>query len=281
MDDRPAIAAILTSYNRAGTTLGCLARLFSQEGLGDAFSLDMYLFDDGSPDGTGAHVAEKFPQVILESGDGHQYWNGGMRAAYGQAMAHGYDFYLWVNDDTHLFGNAIMLLLNTYCGIDDTNAVIVGTVRDPDAEKTSYGGLLSPRRNKLRDMRHPPVTGAPARCDTFNGNCVLIPHAVARNVGNLDPIFTHKMADMDYGYRCGAAGAGVWATGDYVGTCPRHGELDAWRRPGTSLRERFRALTGPKGLPPGEWRVFCRWYAGPCWPLYWITPYVKALVPPR
>jgi len=67
----------------------------------------------------------------------------------------------------------------------------------------------------------------------------------------------------------------------YVGECARHGGLDPWRRPGTTLKERYRALTGPKGLPVGEWKEFCRRYAGPWWALYWLAPYVKALVPPR
>ena len=276
-----SIAAILTSYNRAKTTLTCLAGLYAQEGLGESFALEIYLFDDNSPDGTARRVAEAFPRVRLQTGDGNNFWNGGMRAAYGRAMEDGYDFYLWVNDDTHLFKNAIEELLATYHQAGAGDTVIVGNVQDPETGRLSYGGLLSPHKNKLKGMGRPPVEGTPQPCDTLNGNCVLIPHAVMERVGNLDRVFTHKMADMDYGYRCVQAGAALYATGVYVGDCERHGELDPWRRPGTTLAERYRALRGPKGLPLGEWKEFCRRYAGPWWVLYWLAPYVKALTPPR
>lgn len=276
-----SIAAILTSYNRAETTLKCLEGLYAQAGIGEPFSLDVYLFDDGSPDDTAQRVAEAFPRVSLQTGDGTNFWNGGMRAAFGKAMEKGYDFYLWVNDDTHLYINAIQVLLQTYQKVGAGDAVIVGNVADPETGRLTYGGLLSPHRNKLKGMGRPPVGGDPQPCDTLNGNCVLVPHGVAQKVGNLDSTFTHKMADMDYGYRCAKSGAALWATGVFVGTCARHGERDAWQRPGTTLRERYRALTGPKGLPVKEWKEFCRRYAGSCWVVYWLAPYVKALFPPR
>ena len=274
-----SIAAILTSYDRAETTLGCLKGLYAQEGLPSA--PQVYLFDDGSPDGTAKRVAENFPQVRLQTGDGTNFWNGGMRAAFGQAMEDGYDFYLWVNDDTHLYGDAVRVLLETYHKTGKRDTVVVGNIQDPGSGRFSYGGLLSPNKNKLKGMGHPPVDGEPRPCDTMNGNCVLIPRIVAEKAGNLDSVFTHKMGDMDYGYRCVQAGAAICATGVYVGTCERHGELDPWRRPGPSLRARYRALAGPKGLPLGEWKEFCRRYAGPGWILSWLAPYIKAVLPPR
>ena len=280
-ENAASVAAILTSYNRAETTLACLKGLYAQEGLGKDFALEVYLFDDGSPDGTVARVAKDFPQVRLQSGDGTNFWNGGMRAAYGRAMGDGYDFYLWVNDDTHLYPGAIGELLAEYRSIGKADTVMAGNVQDPETGCLSYGGLLSPHTNKLKNMGRPPVDGAPRSCDTLNGNCVLIPHRVAERAGNLDGIFTHKMGDMDYGYRCVQAGASLYATGVFVGTCERHGEPDAWRRPGATLKERYRALTGPKGLPVREWKEFCRRYAGPWWVLYWLAPYVKALLPSR
>lgn len=276
-----SVAAILTSYNRRETTLRCLTGLYAQEGLGEVFTLEVYLFDDNSPDCTAKRVSEAFPQVRLQTGDGTNFWNGGMRAAFGQAMGDGYDFYLWVNDDTHLYPDAIGVFLDTYHNIGKEDTVIVGNVRDPETGRLSYGGLISPYTNKLKSMGRPAVDGEPRPCDTLNGNCVLIPCSAAERVGNLDGAFTHKMADMDYGYRCVQAGASLYATGVFVGECARHGELDPWRRPGATLKERYRALTGPKGLPVGEWKEFCRRYAGPWWILYWLAPYVKALVPPR
>ena len=43
---------------------------------------------------------ERHPDVRLLRGNGQLYWNGGMRRAFGEAMAADYDYYLWMNDDT-------------------------------------------------------------------------------------------------------------------------------------------------------------------------------------
>lgn len=35
----------------------------------------------------------------------------------------------------------------------------------------------------------------------MNGNCVFIPSEIVNAIGNLDPIFSHAMGDIDYGLR--------------------------------------------------------------------------------
>ncbi len=272
------LSAILAAHNRRAKTLACLERLYKQKGLGIAFDLRVYLVDDGSEDGTGPAVHTKFPQVEVIEGNGSLYWNGGMGLAFGEAMKNHYDYYLWLNDDTLLYPNAINLLLTTMEEVrkdGHTKVIIVGSTQDSHTLELSYGGWSSVNRLNPADCVKMQPCEQPAECDTINGNCVLIPGDVAKLVGNLDPIFTHGMGDMDYGFRARNMGCSIWVAPGFVGTCDlNHGEGN-WTDTRLSLRARWKKLCSPKGLPPREWFVFTRRHSGHLWLLYWINPYLK------
>ena len=85
------IAAVLTAYSRREKTLACLAALRSQQ-LPPNVSLQVFLTDDASPDGTGSAVGSEFPEVIVLAGTGSLFWAGGMRLAFGEALRHEVDF---------------------------------------------------------------------------------------------------------------------------------------------------------------------------------------------
>src|SRR6266498_2334611 len=94
----PRVAAVMAAYNRRELTLACLRSLRAQRAPG--VTLDAFVLDDASTDGTGQAIAEEFPEAALLRGTGRLYWNGGMRTAFGAAIAGDYDYYLWMNDDT-------------------------------------------------------------------------------------------------------------------------------------------------------------------------------------
>ena len=56
-------------------TVACLESLGAQRV--DGVVLEAFVLDDASSDGTGAAVAERFPEVTLLRGTGSLYWNGG------------------------------------------------------------------------------------------------------------------------------------------------------------------------------------------------------------
>mgnify|MGYP003386677852 CR=1 FL=1 len=107
-----SLAVLMTCHNRVENTMACLQSLKDQEPY-DA-STAILLVDDGSTDGTSSEVARMYPDVTIIQGDGSLYWCGGMRVAFAQAILKDYDFYLWLNDDTHLEKNALFRLFQTY-----------------------------------------------------------------------------------------------------------------------------------------------------------------------
>ena len=208
----PTVAALLTCFNRREKTLGALEAIFSQNESVPR-QLSVFLVDDNSTDGTAKAVATSYPTVRLLHGTGSLFWNGGMRIAFAEAMQSDFDYYLWINDDTHLLPDALDILLNTAQVLEQEgkSAIVVGSTFHPVHETWTYGGIRREFTWKgVRLTTVLPSADAPQPCDTVNGNCTLIPRSVAQKVGNLDPAFRHAIGDFDYGFRARKAGFEIY-----------------------------------------------------------------------
>ncbi|MEQ8468167.1 glycosyltransferase family 2 protein [Coleofasciculus sp. E1-EBD-02] len=278
---RDRTAVLMTCHNRKPKTLSCLAALFNQI-LPREVKLDVYLVDDGSTDGTAQAVLQAYPHVKILPGNGNLYWNRGMRKAFAEAMKYDYDYYLWLNDDTLLYPDALSSLWQTYHHLTKQGhekAIIVGSTHHPNTGKLTYGGFgRSTWWHPFKYSLVEPGT-EPKPADTLNGNCVLIPRAVVQILGNLDPAFSHSIGDTDYGLRAQRQGCSVWVAPGYAGKCqtnPPQGH--PWLDPKFTLKQRWQAVTDHKGLPPRESKVFCQRYAGWLWLFFWLLPYIRLVL---
>lgn len=274
-----SIATLITCHNRKEKTLACLEALF-QNTLPEGHSLDVFLVDDGSTDGTDQAIHKRYPQVNIIYSDGNLYWNGGMRVAFNLAMEKGFDYYLWLNDDTFLYSSALQSLINTSNQLtlhEAKSVLVVGSTQDEFSRKISYGGVV--RSSKWRPITFELVStiDLPVKCESMNGNCVLIPNEIAQKVGNLEPRFVHAMGDLDYGLRVSNAGFSLWIMPGFVGTCSINAIAESFNDTRLPLSERFRKILQPKGLPLFPWYIFTRRHAGVFWPLFWMWPYLKVL----
>jgi GT2 family glycosyltransferase len=274
------IAALLTCHNRKATTLGCLDRLFGQILLNEV-ELDVFLVDNGSTDGTADAVTRCFPQVCLLRGDPSLFWAGGMRWAFGEAIKEDYDFYLWVNDDTQMNPDAVAHLLATYKGIthkSSNKVIVVGSTRDPVTGEHTYGGAVRCSRYHPLKYRLVEPGDEPKACDTMNGNFVLIPRAVVKEVCNIRLDFRHAIGDFDYGLRARQRGCTIWIAPGYIGTCPRNSFRGTFLDKTLSLGTRWQKMLSIKGLPFNDYRAFARLHGGPFWPIFWLLPYVRLVL---
>ena len=271
------IVALITCHNRKAKTLACLDALF-QNPLHEGYLLDVFLVDDGSTDGTEQAVRERYPQVNIIKGDGNLYWNGGMRVAFAAAMEKGFDYYLWLNDDTLLYPTAINSLIATSGELHakhGKSVIVVGSTQDANDGRLTYGGVIRPNKWKALYFKLVTPKDVPIECETMNGNCVLIPSAIAKEVGNLAKEFAHAMGDQDYGLRARYAGFCVWVMAGFAGTCSRNTVAGSFNDASLPVAVRLRKMMQPKGLPRASWRVFTQRHAGVLWPIYWLWPYVK------
>ena len=277
----PTITVLLTCFNRRAKTLAALEALFKQGGAGAAFTLNVFLVDDGSTDGTGDAVRKAFPLVHVIDGTGDLYWNGGMRRAFEGAVEHSFGYMLWLNDDTDLNNDAIMRLLETtrllaQQGHDKT--AVFGSTCDPRTGDLTYGGFQRRRGPILRLQHVGPDQNHPREVTTIAGNCALVSKAAVDAVGNLEPRFFHAWGDVDYGMRLRDAGGSVWLAPGYLAQCDPNPAAQQWRDdPNLSLRDRLTHMNSFRGLYPPDWLLFIRRHGGVTWPLAWAIPYVQLI----
>ena len=232
------IAILLTVHNRKEKTLACLDNLHKQLPI-TGYSVDIYLTDDGCTDGTPEAIRKRYLEVNIIKGDGNLFWNRGMYTAWKKAAeTKDYDFYLWLNDDTFLFEHAINTLLEEATK-KNNQSIIVAPITSRFQNVTTYSGH---NKNELITPN-----GRLQECDTFNGNCVLIPKYVFKKIGNLDWRFRHAIGDLDYGYRARHAGLHNYVSATYLGTCEKNPLLPAWARKEVPLRKRISNLYSPLG----------------------------------
>lgn len=276
------IAVLITCYNRREQTLMCLKALYLSE-LPASVKFEVILVDDGSTDGTSDAVHIEFPKVEILHGDGALFWNRGMHLAFDHALKTGFDLYLWLNDDTIIYPDALARLINTLIHLQNNygpKVVVVGSTHD-NRGILSYGGSVAqsyPRRFRYGSYRNIWDSIEPVECHVMNGNCVLIPHAIAECVGNLDPVFEHAMGDTDYALRVRALGGRLFVAPDYFGECSKNPVENTFLDRSLSLRERWFHIIGRKGLPPRSFFVFMRRHGGPLWLARFLWPYVRLLI---
>jgi GT2 family glycosyltransferase len=233
------IAVLLTCFNRREKTISCLTSLFDAI-LPKDYSLDVFLVDDGSTDGTSESVNQHFPQVKVVKGDGTLFWNRGMHLAWKSAREHSNNnFYLWLNDDVKIKPNAIKILLENYQ--EFPNSIIAGVMASEKDNSITYGGV-----DKNNDLIVP-NTDYPKPCYYINGNLVLVSSIIFDKVGMLDPIFTHAIGDFDYGLRARKLGFETRISSEILGFCEDNALPPVWCRYDVPLLKRIKSLYSPSG----------------------------------
>ena len=228
-------AVLMTCHNRASTTMECLRRLFAAS-LPVDVTFDVWLNDDGCTDHTADSVKREYPQVYIVRGGGSDYWCGGMRRAWGNAArSRDYDGYLWLNDDTMLSSEALMVIFNKEtCG----DSILVGAVCSKDGTAT-YGG------EDANGFVIP--DGTWRRLLQMNGNVVWVPRKVFEALGNFPLYLTHALGDCDYSRRAVEQGIEVWLTPTFIGICEKNAFIPAWKNPLAPITKRLKSLYSPRG----------------------------------
>ena len=250
------IAVLMTCHDRREITLRCLEAFVraiqiraKRLGSNEKLQWEFFIVDDGSTDGTGealkrmfecspfAEATEDKSNVLngrVIKGNGNLFWAKGMALAWRTALESEtnhqppatnhkpqFSHFLWLNDDTILFPNALDSLLDL--SRKNKNAVIVGSLVD---EMT---GLK---------------TCGVKEDGLFTGNFVFIPKFAYEKVGLICDQFHHAWADSDYAIRCRHVGVRVLEL-EGVGATRAHDLRPSLR--GVPLFERIRLLVDPKG----------------------------------
>lgn len=269
---------LLTSHNRKNYTLRCLDCIQNQKHLLPDIIIEIFLFDDGSTDGTVESV-KKYSGVKLFIGDGNFYWARGMHYVWSEALKEKLDVYITINDDAFLMPDSISRFLYYHNTIIKQNrlAILVGSTVSSDGTKTTYGGVRRINRFDPINMEVINVNNSLQKCETFNANLLWIPNSVVEYIGIFDKCFSHAMADFDYGLRAKKAGIPLWIIPGSLAICDDDSGPFPWYQKEYSLKERYNKIFHPKGLPLIEWAIYCQRHAGWAWMRFWLGPYIKIL----
>ena len=191
----PLRRGVTCARARRDQTLASLDSLHSQDA---HVAIHVFLVDDGSFDGTAAAVVAAHENVRVIRGDGNLFWAAAMARAEEEALATDASFLMWFNDDVILDPGCLSAML----GVLDTNpeAIVVGAMRDPATGALTYGGRrrMGAHPQKFSAMS---ISAGVRECDTFHGNCVIVPRGASHRIGPIDSVFPHAYADDDYGMR--------------------------------------------------------------------------------
>ncbi len=235
------IAILMACFNRRKMTEKCLESLKNQMKGEKDIIFDVFLYDDGSSDGTLEAARNIFPEIIAARGQGNSYWCKGMFVLMQKAAALKYDFYLMVNDDVQFYADAIRTMLNSYAQKRGSHCV-VGTTRSSRTKLPTYGGrnregvLIVPEK-ELR------------RCSLANWNCFLIDSETIEKVGIIDGKYQHSWGDYDYSIRAEKSGVPIYIADHYVGECESNSVEGTFKDSNVPKKERFKKLFSPKGMP--------------------------------
>lgn len=235
------IAVLVTVFNRREITLKGLRTLKNAiANLGNEYSFDIFLTDDGSTDGTAEAVRREFSDVRIAIGNGNLFWGGGMNMAWQMAVEENvkYDYFLWYNDDSDIFPDGLKTVFEMAC----SKVVVTGAFKDHNGN-VSYGGktnhdqLITPNGNIQEVLK-------------MNGNLVLIPSSVFEAIGFIDSHYIHGGGDFDYGYKVRECGFKVLLTPKYVGLADRHDEfIPKYCKKEISFSKRWTILHNPMNSP--------------------------------
>lgn len=227
------IAVLITCHNRKDNTLSCFKTLLKSVECynsgcveDDKVVFSTFLTDDGCTDGTAEAVGQLLDnyEYNIIKGNGDLYWNGGMRAAWNEALKRHaeWDFYLLLNDDTDIMDNAFEVLFETheFCirsyGRDGIYSGI--TCYKSDESKMSYGGDVMVNKFLSKHRRLEP-NGCPQMVDLTNANILMVSMDVVDEIGIFWHGYRHANADGDYSLKARRHEIPVLLTPCFIGRC--------------------------------------------------------------
>ncbi|NOT43925.1 MAG: glycosyltransferase family 2 protein [Acidobacteria bacterium] len=210
----PRLSIVIVTFNSVPDIDRCLASLAAAP---PATSHQIVVVDNASPDGTAAHVRQRWPRVtVLDAGGntGFSHANNvGIRATRGELI-------LLLNPDTVVPAGALDALIAT---LERHPGAAVAGPRLVDGlgrAELSHGPMISPFAElgqKLLVRAHARGSGLaarvverrtrrPATVDWVSGACLLVRREAAERVGLLDERFFMYTEDVDFCARLRAAG---------------------------------------------------------------------------
>jgi len=255
-----SIAILIASYNRRINTYKTIKKIYNQKKKFN-YKIKIFLTDDNSTDNTAGFIKKKYSEITILKGNNNLYWTGGTNKSWRAAIKDQikFDYYLWLNDDTFLYPNAITDLLSATKFFSKKNLICVGSTKDRNNKRT-YGGFLN-LGSKTRVFKNTiiyPNQNYQA-INRFNGNIVLISREVQKKIGLLNENLKHYFSDIEYGIRAEKKNIKMVICPGYQGICEKDKKIINFKD----------FILGKKIISTGFYLT--RKYGGLLWPLHFLS----------
>lgn len=205
---QPAVIAVVLNLNAEDDTAACLASLLAS----DYPALTVLLVDNGSPDGSGERLRQRFPAVAYVQTGANIGFTGGNNRGIEWALAHGAEYVLVINNDTVVDGHAVSALVEAASRGGRVGGVAPKILYFAEPNRIWYGGgrfvtakaLGTHLREGLRDDAH--GDEAVERVSFLTGCCILLSATALREVGSFAEDFFIYVEDTELSVRLARAG---------------------------------------------------------------------------
>lgn len=212
----------------------------------------------------------KYLNIFFENVGDNIFWNQGMNFSWKSAVKTiSYDFFIWLNNDTFLYQDAIKNILKDYNSLNK-DSILTGITNFKN--NPTYGGRLKFNKKVLNPI------GEPQKVKYMNGNFVLVPNCVFLKIGYLNRRYTHSLGDIDYGLRARSLKIGVFCSSNFVGICQKDNIV--WYDESSFLK-RLKKLNSPKGVPLREYFYFNNYHFGLFFGIKFLISSFVALISPK
>lgn len=209
MTDPPRAVAVVLNWCGEEDTAACIRSLQDS----DYRTLEILLVDNGSPDGSGPRLRDRFPELpYLQTGENLGY-TGGNNRGIRWALDRGADYVLVLNNDTVVEPDAVTRLVEAAASREGVAAVNPKILYHGAPDRTWFaGGRFSALRGLglhlgegEPDNGGPPPPG-PAATTFVEGCCLLLAADAVREVGAFAEDFFAYVEDAELSVRLRRAG---------------------------------------------------------------------------
>jgi GT2 family glycosyltransferase len=185
LHDQPKVTAVIPVFNNRDETLALLESMANVT----YANLAITVVDDGSTDGSAQAITERFPWVVILTGDGNLWWSGATNMGVKDALEHATDFVLTINNDDVVDPGFIEPLVES--AVENPRSLVNSVILDYHDPSfiTSFGGEIEWFAGEIRDRTSKRDNYEPGRLregDFLTGNSTLVPAGAYREIGLYD-----------------------------------------------------------------------------------------------
>ncbi len=216
MNDLPVICIILLNWNGVDDTLECLASLRK---VGYP-RLRILLVDNGSTDDSVQRVRETYSEIEILALEENLLFAGGNNAGLAHLDDQDIDYIVFLNNDTVVDPDFLQPLLKRF-GSEKKAGMVAPRILYHGSTKVWYdgGGVnLWTGRVAHRDIRKElsDLSTQAHATGYITGCCLMMPRALASELGGFDEAFSMYAEDVDLSLRISKEGYELWVEPDSI-----------------------------------------------------------------